>query len=498
MSPMLPITINALKIVQKSLLVSVLLTVTQLATQANAISTNANSPAIDSKTVLSSPKLTAYNYVTVFSPRLLTGLQEFDVNGTPIGLQSNKLIGPKKVGPLFQAIVAVNNDTRYATAFINVKPEPVIVTIPNTETVFSILHLDQYGTSLKGIPKVDGKFQPGVYALTTSSWNGVLPAGMTRVNMPDSETLCILRADKYSSTGVDRDAAAVKFRTDLHMTTLSSYRLKKDAGAFEAVSFIKFVPPVKVFNDLLMNGGPLRTRVYLKLLQTMVNSSSTQPKSAAEKALAKQFDTYFGQLLKPVQQVAIFAGAMDAAIDVRDNYLSNKLPNSQWISFLDFAAWNTTPQGYLNRSSTAMYLQGANDRSVAAYYHVFNDKKGNALNGSNQQTYTLTFPSGQTPPSKRFWSVTAYTPIAIQLVPNVFEKYNVASYTPGLVKNTDGSITIVMSQTKPSNVAMANWLPVPDGQFNLILRAYGTLPAQGSVGGTTDNSYVPPPLVPLK
>ncbi len=487
---------NYFKLVKKSVIFSVLLTVTQLTTHANAIAINANSPVIDSKTVLSSPKLTAYNYVTVFSPRLLTGLQEIDIQGTNIGLKSNKLIGPKKVTPLFQAIVAVNNDTRYATAFIDVRAEPVIVTVPSTATVFSILHLDQYGTALKGIPKVDGEYKPGMYALTSSSWNGVLPTGMTRVNMPDTDTLVIFRADKYSSAGVDHDAAAVKFRNDLRMAPLSSYRSNKNMGAFQDVSFIKFLPPTKLFNDSLMAEGPLnivRMRVYMKLLQTAVNSSSTQPMSVSEKALAKQFDKYFGQLAKPVQQLELFLGARDAAADIRDNYLSNKLPGSQWISFLDFATWNTTPQGYLNRSSTAMYLQGANDRSVAAYYHVFNDSKGKALSGANGQVYSLTFPKGQTPPSKRFWSVTAYTPIAIQLVPNIYEKYNVASYTPGLVTNADGSITIVLSATKPSNVSQANWLPVPDNrEFNLILRAYGTK------DGSLTNEYVPPPVVAVK
>lgn len=476
---------DTLKIFKKAVIVSVLLTLTQLATQANAVLINSTSPAIDSKSVLSSPEKTAYNYVTVFSPRLLTGLQELNIG--PLGLETNRLIGPDKVGPLFQAIVAVNNDTRYATAFVDVKAEPVIVTVPSTETVFSILHVDQYGKSLQGIPKA----LAGVYALTSSSWTGELPAGVTRVNMPDSETVLIFRADKYSSTGINRDASAVKFRTDLRMTPLSSYRLNQNAGAFKTVSILKFAPPVKIVNDFLMSGSfnVVRMKMYLNLLQNNVNSSSTQPKSAAEEALAKQFDSYFAQRLKPIQQLAMLSGARNAHADIRDNYRSNKLPGSQWISFLDFGNWNTTALGYLNRSSTAMHLQYANTRTTAAYYHVFNDSNGKELSGAFLKTYSLTFSPGQTPPAKRFWSVTAYTPIAIQLVPNFLEKYNVASYTPGLVTNRDGSITMVMSNIKPKNVSEANWLPVPPGPFNLILRAYG------STGGTLDNSYVPPPVI---
>jgi hypothetical protein len=37
----------------------------------------------------------------------------------------------------------------------------------------------------------------------------------------------------------------------------------------------------------------------------------------------------------------------------------------------------------------------------------------------------------------------------------------------------DGSLTITMSKNEPADaVAKANWLPAPDGQFALIVRAY--------------------------
>jgi len=37
-------------------------------------------------------------------------------------------------------------------------------------------------------------------------------------------------------------------------------------------------------------------------------------------------------------------------------------------------------------------------------------------------------------------------------------------------------------------VPMANWLPIPPGAFNIMLRVYGPTP-----GGTVaDNTYVPP------
>ena len=88
----------------------------------------------------------------------------------------------------------------------------------------------------------------------------------------------------------------------------------------------------------------------------------------------------------------------------------------------------------------------------------------------------------------RFWSLTAYTPEAIELVPNPAHKYAVASYTKNLQPNTDGSLSVYMAQQLPAGVPMANWLPIPAGAFNIMLRVYGP---EGSV---EDNTYVPPPI----
>ena len=104
----------------------------------------------------------------------------------------------------------------------------------------------------------------------------------------------------------------------------------------------------------------------------------------------------------------------------------------------------------------------------------------------------MTFPQGPAPEADRFWSVTAYTPEAIELVDNPARKYAVASYTQGLTPPTteDGPVSIYMARQLPAGVPMANWLPIPPGSFNIMLRVYGPTP-----GGTVaDNTYVPPDI----
>jgi len=177
------------------------------------------------------------------------------------------------------------------------------------------------------------------------------------------------------------------------------------------------------------------------------------------------------------------AATKAAHADIDDNYLTNYWRGTNWIHFTDIAEW-FDPSQYLDRSSVTDYIQYGNNLDAAAYYHAFVDGDGLPLNGG-EHNYVLTFQQGQQPMVKRFWSVTAYLPVSIELVPNSAKKYVVASYTPGLVTAADGSVTIVMAVDQPAGVPKANWLPIPRGPFNILLRAYGPENA---------DTYVPPPI----
>src|SRR5262245_26399525 len=95
---------------------------------------------------------TTAEYLVEFYPLWFTHAQ---------ALTFNQLIGPDKVTSLYQAVVAVNVDTIYASANVNVTTEPAVLTIPPTTNTYSILTLDIYGDVFdSGIPAQT----PGTYA----------------------------------------------------------------------------------------------------------------------------------------------------------------------------------------------------------------------------------------------------------------------------------------------------------------------------------------------
>jgi hypothetical protein len=73
-----------------------------------------------------------------------------------------------------------------------------------------------------------------------------------------------------------------------------------------------------------------------------------------------------------------------------------------------------------------------------------------------------------------FLPPTAYTAESIELVTGAAHPYLVASYTPGLRYNNEGSLTIYAATHAPAGVARVHWLPIPDGRRSRV-----TLPKGG-------------------
>ena len=412
-------------------------------------------------------------YVTEFHP-LWYSYHQFQLAAP------NRLQGPNKVTSIYHFVVAINNDTVYAAGMLDLSAQPVILTQPQTSVTYSILLLDPYGNKVSStlLP------QAGVYGFVGPNNTTALPAGITPVNLPYNSVIIIFRADKFTG-GQDMTALAEQLRTSTSMETLSDYQNDPSGGATLVLPEILYSVPYKTIVDQLMTNAPM---LYLAQLQASVKSSNTPPLTPEQQSLSDAFDQVYanGNLTRD-QATAMGASVTAAYNQMVSNYLTNTGPTN-WITFPDIANWGTN---VLNRASITEYIQYANDATAARYYHAFSDGTGTALDGSRGNGYVLTFPAGQQPQASRFWSLTGYTPEAIELIPNLAQTYLVASYTPGLQTNPDGSVSIYMAVTNPPGVPAANWLPIPRGPFNVMLRVYG--PAGSVAAGT----YVPPGITTL-
>ncbi|PWU03159.1 MAG: hypothetical protein C5B53_00835 [Candidatus Melainabacteria bacterium] len=103
------------------------------------------------------------------------------------------------------------------------------------------------------------------------------------------------------------------------------------------------------------------------------------------------------------------------------------------------------------------------------YLITLKDKQGEFLDGKN--SYRLNVPAHV--PAKQYWSVVIYDRSTHSLFRNL-SRPGRSSYSPGLKKNTDGSVDIYFGPDAPAGKEL-NWVPTnPDGKFEAIFRFYGT------------------------
>jgi len=130
-----------------------------------------------------------------------------------------------------------------------------------------------------------------------------------------------------------------------------------------------------------------------------------------------------------------------------------------------------------------------NVRKETMYFYTDNDTQLQQLDGKS--SYTVTFPKGQLPPVKGFWSLTMYNSVHY-FYTNALKRYSLGTKNKSLKNNDDGSLTIYLGNKSPDKEKESNWLPAPAGNFSIWLRAYW--PDQAILDGT----WKPPVIKKVK
>ncbi|HZE16978.1 MAG TPA: DUF1214 domain-containing protein [Mycobacterium sp.] len=249
-------------------------------------------------------------------------------------------------------------------------------------------------------------------------------------------------------------------------------------------------PQMKAIADQAIADQPTG---FLRELQVAMHSPTTQPLTASDRRLSLAFDRVFRAANRAARRGSyrMLAQIVSATRDAHAliiNRWQTHIGRTRWVHFDNIGEWG---HAYLDRAALSEYIQFGNNAAAAQYYNAFTNRNGTPLDGSIAPV-RITFPANNLPQASRFWSLTAYIPPGATLYPNRGNKFAVARYTPGLVTNRDGSITIYIQHTRPVFAPKANWLPVPDGPYSLLLRIYG--PEGNTAPGA---HYLPPEIRPF-
>jgi len=379
--------------------------------------------------------------------------------------------------PADRAIVAPNNDTLYSNAWLDLRKGPVLLSSPKAAgRYYDFQLLDAYTNSFANVGTRTVIGNSSRVAILPPGWSGRLPAGVVTVVVAPTPDVWIIGR---TSVKGPQDVAAV--------TTLQKqYRLTAVPDPTGRPQPMPAAPPEPAAVNCANPPSPQApasggVRFYDELSRDL----AADPPPAADVAVVSQLRAGgIGAGLTPTTTLPaarvaeLAAGLAPGQKGIAALIAAAGAPNNHGWS-INYHLGTYGPQ-YALRAVVAVIGLGANVPSEALYFSARADITGAALKGT--KSYRLHFAPGQLPPvtASGFWSVTMYGADRF-LVNNAINRYSIGDRTPGLTRNPDGSLDLIMSHARPTG-SITNWLPAPAGPFQLLLRLYA--PASAAANGT--------------
>ncbi|MGH3725649.1 MAG: DUF1254 domain-containing protein [Mycobacterium sp.] len=432
----------------------------------------------EAKSIAMDAYVYGYSLVTVeMTRRVMTNVATVESPRAPMGQLMRMREYPNAA---FRDVTAPNADTLYTNGFVDVGKEPWVLSVPEANDRYYLFPmLDGWTNVFEAPGKRTTGTGPQTYAITGPGWKGTLPQGVEEYKSPTS---IVWLLGRIYCTGTPEDYAAVhKLQDGISLVPLSSYGKPYTAPAGTVDPSIDMKTPVR---EQVNN---LSTTAYFQLLATLMkdNPTAEADKSMVEKmakiglAAGKPFDidklgTETVNALESVPKEAvgkIMAHFKDAGENING-----------WIFTTKTGLYGTD---YLQRAAVTAVGLGANLPQDAVYPTSEVDSTGKPYDGANK--YVLRFAKDQLPPAQGFWSLTMYDE-GYFFVDNPLNRYTL-SQRNNPTPNADGSVNLYLQHENPGPEKEANWLPVPTGKFNLMLRLYWPKETPPSI---IDGTWKPP------
>ena len=388
------------------------------------------------------------------------------------------------------AVVTPNSDTPYSMLWLDLRAEPMVISVPAVEKAryYSVQLIDGNTYNYGYIGSRATGNEVGDYLVVGPDWAGTTPAGIRQVFRSTTPfALTIFRTQLFNAGDMPN---VVKVQSGYKAQPLSAF-LKQPAPP--AAPTITFVPATT---------AGIKTNFYEYLdaaLQFVPETPDTKEIRARLASIGIGPGKTFEFKDLSAEHKAALLLAMKDGDDKVDQYLATGVKDiNGWkvgSVFGDAAFFNGN---WLMRAAAAKGGIYGNDAVEAMYPMTRVDVKGETLDGS-KHNYTLTFAAGQFPPVNAFWSVTMYDGKSQLLIDNPINRYLINSpMLPGMQKNADGSLTLYIQKDSPGKALEANWLPAPDGTIYLVMRLYWPKTEAPSILPAGEGTWSPPGIVQAK
>ncbi|MGR9150586.1 DUF1254 domain-containing protein [Rhizobium leguminosarum] len=372
---------------------------------------------------------------------------------------------PRVYTPADTAIQTPNSDTPYSWLGLDLRTEPMVLTVPPIEKdrYFSVQMIDAYTFNFAYLGSRATGNDGGSFLVAGPGWKGETPSGVKKVIRSETDFIwAAYRTQLFNPDDIDN---VKKIQAGYKAEPLSAFLGQTAPAAAPAVDFIKTLTPKE----------EKTSPEFFNILNFILQYCPTDPSEIELMARFAKIGVGAGKTidfdkLSPEMKAAFEQGMADAWKELA-TLEKQKIDTGEVTSGDVFGTREYLKNNYLYRMAGAVLGIGGNSKQEAMYPVYAVDADGKKLNGANR--YALRFAPGQLPPVNAFWSLTMYELPQSLLVANPINRYLLNSpMLPQFVKDADGGLTFYVQNESPGKDKEANWLPAPKGPFIAFMRLY--------------------------
>lgn len=384
-------------------------------------------------------------------------------------------------------IVKPNVDTYYSIAWLDLKEEPQVLSMPATDRYYLLPFYDAYsnvfaspGTRTTGTAAQD-------FLVVGPNWTGKTPDSLTLIKAP-TEMVWLLGRIQVNSPE-DGNTSVRAIQDSMRLVPLSAFGQKDyTAPNGKVQEAYKNTIPVKAIQELDVQ------TYFNKMAELMVKNPPKTADSTILKKMAKiglmpgeKFELSTDNLILKTK-IKFLPEFIHKKLKKRRAEPDTSLMTNGWMMVTeDIGKYGTD---YARRAYIDFIGLGANLPEDAVYPNCTIDVNGHPLDAGKK--YQLHFEANEIPPVQAFWSLTAYNADEF-LVKNDLNRFALGD-RDDLKYNEDGSLDLYIQHTPPKQKEQhQNWLPIPEsGAFSLTMRLYW--PKEEVLNGT----WKVPPIIPVE
>jgi hypothetical protein len=390
---------------------------------------------------------------------------------------ASKLAGPE------DRFVSINNDTIYSMAQVDVSAGPVLLRVPDSAGRYYVLQfVDAWTNNFAYVGRRATGTQTGEFLLVPPEWRGETPAGAAVIEFPTTVGSIVGRwaCDGPSDLRAVRALQSALTLEPYAATAAPPRGIPEPAAVPEELAFFE---QLRTWMRAFPPSGP--DQAYQQRFAPLGLLDPASPYADCPPDLAKAL-TAGADAAKQKMEAVLKEGSLTPIVNrwMLTFHSFDYNLDHLGLGTIDDPAWKMADRtaSYLARALAARAGLWGNHGYEAAYPMTYTDADGDQLDGRNR--YTLTFTDD--PPVDAFWSITMYDLPDFYLVANPIGRYSIGDRTPGLHRDADGSLTIVIQHEPPADTS--NWLPAPAAPFRPIMRLYQPQTA------VLDGAYKIPPI----